>query len=98
MLPSAHALCRYHSGAIIFGEPGTNSQHSFFQLLHQGTKTIPAVFANSKFRPSDVRISFCPLKLITLLLMASIIGAYLIPSTTNFKECLRPTFSHKLKH
>ena len=34
---------RYSTGAIIFGEPGTNSQHSFFQLLHQGTKIIPAV-------------------------------------------------------
>jgi len=34
----------YNSGAIIFGEPGTNSQHSFFQLVHQGTKLIPADF------------------------------------------------------
>jgi len=37
------ASLSYNSGAIIFGEPGTNSQHSFFQLLHQGTKLIPTV-------------------------------------------------------
>ena len=27
----------YETGEIIFGEPGTNGQHSFYQLLHQGT-------------------------------------------------------------
>jgi len=32
------------TGPIIWGEPGTNSQHSFFQLIHQGTKIIPADF------------------------------------------------------
>ena len=35
---------RYTTGAVIFGEPATNAQHSFFQLLHQGTKLIPADF------------------------------------------------------
>ncbi|VAV82982.1 Glucose-6-phosphate isomerase [hydrothermal vent metagenome] len=34
----------YQTGAIIWGEPGTNSQHAFFQLIHQGTKLIPADF------------------------------------------------------
>ena len=34
----------YQTGTIIWGEPGTNSQHAFFQLLHQGTKLIPADF------------------------------------------------------
>ena len=34
----------YQSGTIIWGEPGTNSQHAFFQLIHQGTKLIPAEF------------------------------------------------------
>lgn len=34
----------YQTGAIIWGEPGTNSQHAFFQLLHQGTKIVPADF------------------------------------------------------
>lgn len=35
---------KYTTGAVFWGEPGTNSQHSFFQLLHQGTKLIPADF------------------------------------------------------
>ena len=30
----------YQTGTIIWGEPGTNSQHAFFQLIHQGTKII----------------------------------------------------------
>ena len=32
------------SGPVVWGEPGTNGQHAFFQLLHQGTDTIPAEF------------------------------------------------------
>ncbi|MCI4679719.1 glucose-6-phosphate isomerase [Rhodoblastus acidophilus] len=32
------------TGAIVFGEPGTNSQHAFFQLLHQGTEVVPVDF------------------------------------------------------
>jgi glucose-6-phosphate isomerase len=34
----------YSTGPILWGEPGTNSQHAFFQLIHQGTKLIPADF------------------------------------------------------
>ena len=34
----------YQTGAIIWGEPGTNAQHAFFQLIHQGTKLIPTDF------------------------------------------------------
>lgn len=34
----------YQTGPIYWGEPGTNSQHSFFQLLHQGTKLVPCDF------------------------------------------------------
>ncbi|MCF7943744.1 MAG: glucose-6-phosphate isomerase [Spirochaetia bacterium] len=34
----------YQTGPIIFGEPGTNGQHSFYQLLHQGTDIIPLQF------------------------------------------------------
>ena len=34
----------YSTGPIIFGEPGTNGQHSFFQLLHQGTDIVPLQF------------------------------------------------------
>lgn len=38
----------YDTGPIIFGEPGTNGQHSFYQLLHQGTDTIPLQFIGFK--------------------------------------------------
>ena len=34
----------YKTGPVIFGEPGTNGQHSFYQLLHQGTDVIPLQF------------------------------------------------------
>ena len=34
----------YQTGPIIWGEPGTNGQHAFFQLIHQGTKLIPCDF------------------------------------------------------
>ena len=34
----------YQPGPIIWGEPGTNGQHAFYQLIHQGTKIIPADF------------------------------------------------------
>jgi glucose-6-phosphate isomerase len=40
---NGHAI-DYQTGTIIWGEPGTNSQHAFFQLIHQGTKLIPADF------------------------------------------------------
>ncbi|WP_459210093.1 glucose-6-phosphate isomerase [Aquimarina rhabdastrellae] len=46
----------YETGTIIWGEPGTNSQHAFFQLIHQGTKLIPAEFIgfkNSLFGDTD---------------------------------------------
>ena len=38
----------YQTGVIIWGEPGTNSQHAFFQLIHQGTKLIPTDFIGFK--------------------------------------------------
>jgi len=34
----------YATGPVIWGEPGTNGQHAFFQLLHQGTQVVPADF------------------------------------------------------
>jgi glucose-6-phosphate isomerase len=34
----------YNTGPVVFGEPGTNGQHSFYQLLHQGTGVIPLQF------------------------------------------------------
>ncbi|MBR1584127.1 MAG: glucose-6-phosphate isomerase [Clostridia bacterium] len=42
----------YVTGPVIFGEPGTNGQHSFYQLLHQGTDIIPLQFVG--FRSSQV--------------------------------------------
>jgi len=35
---------RYHSGPIVWGEPGTNGQHAFYQLIHQGTRVVPCEF------------------------------------------------------
>lgn len=34
----------WHTGPVIFGEPGTNGQHAFYQLIHQGTRLIPCDF------------------------------------------------------
>jgi glucose-6-phosphate isomerase len=34
----------YQTGAVVWGTPGTNGQHAYFQLLHQGTKLVPADF------------------------------------------------------
>lgn len=39
-----NSFTNYQTGTILFGEPATNAQHSFFQLVHQGTKLIPADF------------------------------------------------------
>ena len=41
-LSGAHVT--YETGPIFWGEPGTNGQHSFYQLIHQGTKLIPCDF------------------------------------------------------
>ena len=42
------------TGPVIWGEPGTNAQHSFFQLIHQGTDVIPVDFvAAAKPRAAD---------------------------------------------
>jgi glucose-6-phosphate isomerase len=38
------ARVTYETGAVFWGEPGTNGQHSFYQLIHQGTKLIPCDF------------------------------------------------------
>lgn len=39
---------KYSTGPVIFGEPGTNGQHSFYQLLHQGTDIVPLQFVGFK--------------------------------------------------
>ena len=43
---------QYATGPIIFGEPGTNGQHSFYQLLHQGTDIVPLQFVG--FRENQI--------------------------------------------
>ena len=43
----------YVTGPVIFGEPGTNGQHSFYQLLHQGTDIIPLQFVGYKNNQMD---------------------------------------------
>jgi glucose-6-phosphate isomerase len=46
----------YPTGPIIWGEPGTNGQHAFYQLIHQGTRIVPAdfiAFANPSYPLRD---------------------------------------------
>lgn len=47
----------YPTGPIIFGEPGTNGQHSFYQLLHQGTDIIPLQFVGFVSSQADVDVT-----------------------------------------
>jgi len=44
----------YQTGPVVFGEPGTNGQHAFYQLLHQGKKLIPADFIASAKSYNDL--------------------------------------------
>ncbi len=46
------AEIHYPTGPVVFGEPGTNGQHSFYQLLHQGTDIVPLQFVG--FRASQI--------------------------------------------
>ena len=41
---SGEPITTYETGPIFWGEPGTNGQHSFYQLIHQGTKLVPCDF------------------------------------------------------
>ncbi len=43
-----------NTGPVIWGEPGTNSQHAFFQLIHQGTRTIPCDFLAAATAPDEI--------------------------------------------
>lgn len=45
---------KHQSGPIIWGEPGTNGQHAFYQLIHQGTKLIPCDFIAAAKPPHDL--------------------------------------------
>ena len=46
----------YPTGPVIFGEPGTNGQHSFYQLLHQGTDIVPLQFIGFKKNQLDTDV------------------------------------------
>ena len=46
----------YVTGPVIFGEPGTNGQHSFYQLLHQGTDIVPLQFIGFKNNQMDTDV------------------------------------------
>ena len=41
---ASHPIVDYTTGPVIWGEPGTNGQHAFYQLIHQGTRIIPCDF------------------------------------------------------
>ena len=47
----------YVTGPVIFGEPGTNGQHSFYQLLHQGTNIVPLQFIAFKNNQTKVDVT-----------------------------------------
>ena len=44
----------YQTGPIIWGEPGTNGQHAFYQLIHQGTRLIPCDFIGARFSQNPI--------------------------------------------
>jgi glucose-6-phosphate isomerase len=48
----------FHTGPVVWGEPGTNGQHSFYQLIHQGTDVVPLEFIGFKEGqyPADLEI------------------------------------------
>jgi glucose-6-phosphate isomerase len=52
----------YATGPVVFGEPGTNGQHSFYQLLHQGTDIVPLQFIgfNDSQRGDDIEAEGSP--------------------------------------
>jgi glucose-6-phosphate isomerase len=45
----------YQTGPVIWGEPGTNGQHAFYQLIHQGTKMIPCDFLAPAISHNPIR-------------------------------------------
>lgn len=47
-------IADYHTGPIVFGEPGTNGQHAFYQLIHQGTRLIACDFIAAARPQHDV--------------------------------------------
>ncbi len=69
-------VVEFETGPIIWGEPGTNGQHSFFQLLHQGTTVVPLEiigFCESQYREDVIfRGSSCQDKLLSNMLAQSL--------------------------
>ncbi len=55
----ARRISGYHTAPIVWGEPGTNGQHAFYQLLHQGTRFVPMdliAFAETSYPLEDGRL------------------------------------------
>jgi glucose-6-phosphate isomerase len=48
------AQVEYQTGPVIWGEPGTNGQHAFYQLIHQGTRLIPCDFIAASINHNQV--------------------------------------------
>ena len=51
--PGRDAGRGWHTGPVVWGQPGTNGQHAFYQLIHQGTRLIPSDFIGF-CRPAEV--------------------------------------------
>ena len=49
----------YPTGPVLFGEPGTNGQHSFYQLLHQGTAIVPLQYVGFRIQGSTSQQKLC---------------------------------------
>lgn len=47
-------ITNYKTGPVVFGEPGTNGQHAFYQLIHQGRDLIPCDFIGAKHTHNDI--------------------------------------------
>ena len=76
MIPALGEAVDFDTGPIIWGEPGTNGQHSFYQSIHQGTTVVPLEFIG--FKESQYQTDFlyqgssCQEKLLANLLAQSI--------------------------
>jgi len=70
------AAVGYHTGPIVWGEAGTNGQHAFYQLIHQGTTTVPVEFIGFRQcqygRDRQVQATFSQEKLVANLLAQSL--------------------------
>jgi len=81
----------YHTGPVIWGAAGTNGQHAFYQLLHQGTHTVPADFIGFVQKSEDIAgISHHSILLANLIAQpeALMVGKTQLPAS--IPEQLRP--------